>query len=228
MLAGLTESDTVGGGNGGGGDAVIVTELDAVPPPPVHVSVKPVVTAKAPVASEPFVARAPLQPPLAVHAVALLDDQTRVDVSPAATLAGLADSDTVGDGDGDGDGDTVATTEIVLDPVPPSPVHDSVKLVVADRAPVPAEPLVARAPLQPPLAVHAVALLDDQTRVDPSPTTILAGFADSDTVGDGNTGGGVTVTMTVLDPVPPSPVHVSVKPVVTARAPVGAEPLVGR
>ena len=115
----------------------------------------------------------------------------------------------------------------MVDRVPPSPVHDSVKLVVADRAPVPAEPLVARAPLQPPLAAQPVALLDDQTRVDPSPAAILAGLADSDTVGGGN-GGGMTVTVTVLDAAPPSPVHVSVKPVVTAKGPVVAEPLVAR
>ncbi len=227
MLPGLTESDTVGNGGGGGGGgtaATTVTVLDCVPPSPVHDNVKLVGADRVPVAAEPLVARGPLQPPLAVHAVALLDDQTRVDPSPAATLAGLADSDTVGGCRGGG---TAAMTVTVLDCVPPSPVHDNVKLVGADRVPVAAEPLVVRGPLQPPLAVHAVALLDDQTRVDPSPAATLAGLADSDTVGGGNSGG-VTVTVTLLDPVPPSPVHVSVKPVVTAKGPVVAEPLVAR
>ena len=57
---------------------------------------KAVVADRATVTSLPFVTRDPLQPPLAVQAVALVDDQVSVVLAPAATLAGLAESDTVG------------------------------------------------------------------------------------------------------------------------------------
>ena len=130
----------------------------------MHVNVKLVVADKAPVVAEPLVASAPLQPPLATQPVALLDDQARVEASPVAMLAELTESDTVGNGGPGNGGGPVAMTVTVLDPVPPSPVHVSVKSVVAAKSPVVSEPLVARAPLQPPLAVHAVALLDDQIR----------------------------------------------------------------
>ncbi len=69
------------------------------------------------------------------------------------------------------------------------------------------EPLVPFAPLQPPLAVHALALLDDQLSVELAPVRIDSGLAVSVSVG---AGGAVTVTVTLLDTVPPSPVHSSV------------------
>ncbi len=121
-----------------------------------------------------------------MHDVASLDVHVRVAASPAEILAGVTDSDTVGD-----DG-VVTVTVTVLDLVPPSPVHVNVKLVVTDKAPVAADPLVARAPLQPPLAVHAVASLDDHVRAAVAPAAMLAGLADSDTVGDGETVPGST------------------------------------
>ena len=51
---------------------------------------------RAAVCSLPLNAFAPLQPPLASHEVALLEDQLRVAVPPLATEAGLAPSETVG------------------------------------------------------------------------------------------------------------------------------------
>ena len=114
-----------------------------------------------------------------MHDVASLDVHARVEASPAEILAGVTDSDTVGDDGG------VTVTVIVLDLVPPSPVHVNVKLVVADKAPVAADPLVARGPLQPSLAVHAVASVDDHVRSAAVPAATLVGLADSDTVGDG-------------------------------------------
>ena len=62
--------------------------------------------------------------------------------------------------------------------------------MVALSAPVEALPLVALAPLQPPDAVHEVALVVLQVRFDVLPLETLAGFAASVTVG--SDGGGVT------------------------------------
>ena len=41
----------------------------------------------------------PLNAPEAVHEVAFVEDQLRVDAAPLATVAGLADSETVGAGE---------------------------------------------------------------------------------------------------------------------------------
>jgi len=171
-----------------------------VPPGPVQVSVKLVVADKAPIVSEPLVARVPLQPPLAVHAVALVDDQVRVEVAPAPMLVGVAESEAAGDGGGA----TVIVT--VFDAVPPGPVQVSVKLVVADNGPVVSDPLVARAPDQSPLVVHAVALVDDQVRVVVAPAAILAGLAESEAVGGGGGTGPVdTISATAEPAVTPVP-----------------------
>ena len=51
-------------------------------------------------ASVPLVACGPLQPPVAVHEVAFVEDQLTVEMLPAARLAGLADNATVGAGVG--------------------------------------------------------------------------------------------------------------------------------
>lgn len=185
-----------------------------MPPGPVHVSVNAVVTDRVPLIAEPLVPAAPVQPPLAAQEAALVDDQVRVELAPAAMLVGLAESDTVGAG-----GDVTVTTT-VFDPVPPGPVHVSVKAAVAGKAPVVAEPLVGRAPLQPPLAVQEVALVDDQVSVELSLVMILVGFAESETVGDGGGGGAVTTIVAELDAVPPEPVHVSVKSVVANSGPM--------
>jgi len=58
------------------------------------------------VACVPFTALAPDQAPLAVHAVALVEDQVRVEPLPLATVLGLAVRLTVGAG---------AVTETVTD-----------------------------------------------------------------------------------------------------------------
>jgi hypothetical protein len=138
-------------------------------------------------ASEPLVACDPLQPPLAVQAVASVDDQLSVEVWPGETLVGLAESETVG-----GVG-AVTVTVAALSAVPPGPVHVSVNTEVVDSDRV-SVPLVASDPLQPPLAVHAVALADDHVKVDDSPAAMLVGFADSETVGVGSTTAPVDTT----------------------------------
>ncbi len=69
-------------------------------------------------ASEPLVASLPLHEPLAVQAVALLLDQVRVAVEPAARVVGLTASDTVGGGVGASDtlkpNDCVAAASVEL------------------------------------------------------------------------------------------------------------------
>jgi hypothetical protein len=65
-------------------------------------------------------------------------------------------------------------------------------------------PLAALFPLQAPEAVHEVALVEDQVKVEPLPLATLVGFALIETVG-----AGVAATVTVADwlAVPPAPVQ---------------------
>ena len=44
----------------------------------------------------PLVALVPVQPPLAVHEIALVEDQVTVEILPEIMLVGLADNVTVG------------------------------------------------------------------------------------------------------------------------------------
>ena len=94
--------------------------------------------------------------------------------------------------------------------LPPAPLQLTVKAAVALNAPVEAEPAMARAPLQPPEAVQAVAFVEDQVNVDAAPPATLVGLAVSVTVGAG--GGETAATVTVVDALalPPAPVQVSV------------------
>ena len=66
-------------------------------------------------------------------------------------------------------------------------------------------PLVALVPLQPPVAVHEVALVELQVNVEAVPLATEVGFAVSVTVGAGTT---VTVAVATLL-VPPVPVHIN-------------------
>jgi hypothetical protein len=79
-------------------------------------------------------------------------------------------------------------------------------VVLALRATVDCEPLMALAPDQPPEAVQEVALLDDQVSVDDAPLAIVLGLAAMATVG----AGGVTETVFDCVALPPAPVQVSV------------------
>lgn len=144
-------------------------------------------------------ARVPDQPPDAVHAVAFVDDQDRVDEAPLVMLAGLALKLTLG-----GAAVTVTVADCVAEP--PAPVQVNVNLVVALIATVAWVPLVASAPVQPPEAAQDVALVEDQARVAVRPLWTVLGVAVSVTDGAG------CVTETVADCValPPAPVHASV------------------
>jgi hypothetical protein len=132
-----------------------------------------------------------------VQEVALVEDHVTVEPLPLVTLVGLALMDTLG-----GFADTVTVAD--CDAEPPEPVQVSVYFVVAVRAKVTFEPLIGSEPLQPPEAVHDVALVEDQVSVDLAPLATVLGFAVRVTAG------GFRVTETVADCValPPLPVHV--------------------
>ncbi len=100
----------------------------------------------------------------------------------------------------------VTLTVVLCDAEPPAPVQTKVYLVEAVRAAVLCEPLIASVPLQPPEAVHEVALVDDQLSIDAAPLVTVLGVAASVTVGAG------VVTEMVADcaALPPGPPHVSV------------------
>jgi hypothetical protein len=178
---------------------VTVALLLVVPPEPVQLNVNTAVALSAPVDCDPLIAWEPLQAPDAVQAVALVEVQVSVDVPPWATLAGLAVSETLG-----GAADTV--TVAVCDAEPPAPVQVRINFVVAVSVGVVWEPAMASEPLQPPEAVQAVALVDDQVNADVAPLFIVVGFAVKVTAGAG------VVTDTVADcaALPPLPVQVSV------------------
>jgi hypothetical protein len=80
-------------------------------------------TLTAPVASEPLAASAPVQPPLAWQAVALLELQVSVEVAPAVKFVGLAVNVAVG---------TTLTVAETLELEPPAPLQtiENVVLVV--------------------------------------------------------------------------------------------------
>ena len=80
-----------------GADATVTIAVCAAdPPPPVQLNVKLELAASAPVLSLPAVPLLPPQPPEAVQLVAFVEFHVSVDAACFATVAGLADSDTVG------------------------------------------------------------------------------------------------------------------------------------
>ena len=130
----------------------------------------------------------------------MVEVQVSVEALPLATLVGLALNDTVGAGGAE------TLTVVDCDAEPPVPVQVSVNFVVAVRAGVARDPAVASAPLQPPEAAQAVALVDDQVNDDVEPLWTVAGFAVRVTVGAGE----VTETVADCAALPPLPLQVSV------------------
>ena len=63
-------------------------------------------------------------------------------------------------------------------------------MFVGDTARV---PLAAFVPVQPPAAVHELALVEDQVAIEILPGVMLVGLAESATVGGGTGGGGAEV-----------------------------------
>lgn len=133
------------------------------------------------VVSEPFVATEPIQPPEAVQLVAPLELQVRIALAPGATVVGLAVSDT--------NGGVFAFTALVtatvtdFDVEPPVPEQLSENVVVAVNACVVNPPDVGCAPLHPPEAIQAWALVDCQWRITVWPDSTEGAAADKLSVG---------------------------------------------
>ena len=148
---------------------------------------------------EPLRALVPDHASEAKHEVAFFADQVSVEAVPRVTVLGTALSVTIG-----GNAEMVTVADCVAEP--PVPVHVSWYSVVLESAPVDQVPLVAKAPCQPPEAVHAVAFSELQLRVDSPPSATVVGDADSVAAGAAE----VTTTSADCEAVPPGPVHVSV------------------
>lgn len=97
-------------------------------------------------------------------------------------------------------------------------------VVVAVRPTLASEPLSAFVPVQPPDAVQLLLLAVDQLRVDVPPLATVVGDAVSEIVGEGGALGGVTVTVTDCDAVPPAPLHDNVYVAVEASPDRASEP----
>ncbi len=119
---------------------------------------------------------APLQPPEAVHDVALVELHVSVEVPPLATDVGFAASVTVG-------ACITVTMAVATLLMPFAPVQVSEYDVVTVRALVLWLPLVASAPLQSPDAVHDVASDELHVNVEVPPLAIVVGAALRDAVG---------------------------------------------
>jgi len=132
-----------------------------------------------PVFCDPEVASEPLQLPDAVHAVAFVELQLSVLLLPLLTDIGDAEIETVG-----GCVELPTVTVALADAVRPlPPVHVSVNVDVALRAPVPWLPDVALLPLHAPDAAHDAARDVDHVSVLLPPALTAPGLADSVTVG---------------------------------------------
>jgi hypothetical protein len=131
--------------------------------------------------------------------VALVDDQVKVEPLPLATVLGFALRATVGAG-----GVTETVTDCVA--LPPAPVQVSEYVVLAVRAPVDCDPLTALVPDHAPEALHEVALVDDQVRVELAPLVTVLGLALRLTVA---VGFGLTVTVVDWMALPPAPLQVN-------------------
>jgi hypothetical protein len=131
----------------------------------------------APLDWEPLIALLPDQPPEAVHAVALLEAQVRVELLPLATVLGLALMLTVTVG--------FALTDTVADcaALPPGPVQLSVYVELAFSAPVDWVPFTALLPDQAPEAVQEVAFVAVQFNVALLPLLMALGPTLKVTVG---------------------------------------------
>ena len=187
----------------GGGSTETITEAFPLPVGPVQVRLNWVALRSAPVGSLPEVVLTPDQPPLAVHAVASVDDQFNVVGLPLVTLVGFAERVTVGPGG-------VTVTVAVALWVPPAPVQERLNTLLLVSAPVDSLPEVDFAPDQAPVATQDVAFVEFQLSVEGVPLVTVSGLAVSETVGTGG-GGGVpaTVTWTVALTDPAKPVQVS-------------------
>jgi hypothetical protein len=147
-----------------------------------------------------------------VHAVAFVDAQVKVDVSPGATTEGFTLKVAVG---------ITFTVAFTLE-VPPGPVQESVYEAGADNRPVLCTPLSATGPFQaPPDAVQEVALLEVQFSVAALPAATAWGDAVKVTMGTGT-----METVTVAgEETPPGPMQLREYDAAKLRGPVLWMPL---
>jgi hypothetical protein len=167
-----------------------------VPPVPLQLSEYEVGVAKAPVLWLPLRPTEPFQPPLAVQDVELLEVHVNVERPPAATTGGDAVNVTVGTG-------RMVTVVTMGAVTPPGPAQMSEYAVAAVNGPVLWLPLAANVPLQPPEALHEVALVELHVSTEAFPEATAVGAAASLAVGAG-------INATVADAggvTPPGPVH---------------------
>jgi hypothetical protein len=183
---------------GAGTTVTLAVATLLVPPAPVQVNEYEPGIVRDPVLCVPLVGLVPLQLPEAVHEVALVEVHVSVEAPPLATEVGFADSVTVAV-----PGTVTVAAATLL--VPPAPTQVKEYVVVAVSATVLWVPLVLNVPLQPPEAVHEVALTELHVSVEAPPLATDVGFAVSVTVGACIT---VTVAVATLL-VPSAPVQVS-------------------
>jgi hypothetical protein len=162
----------------------------------------------------PLGASVPLQPPDALHALALVELHVSDAVPPSATALGVTESVAVGSG-------LTMTAVFTGALAPPGPEQVSTKLALPLNAPLLWLPLVGRVPLQSPDAVQEVACAELQLSVVWPPAGMTLGFAASCAVGNA-----LTLMVTAAGRlVPPGPAHVSVYVASLLSAPVLCEPL---
>jgi hypothetical protein len=159
----------------------------------------------------------PLQAPAAVHAVAWVDVQVKVEVPPALTVLGVALKVTVG-------AVAATVTVAVCDALPPRPLHVNPKVELALMAPVVCVPFTLLGPDQFPEAVQAVAFTLVQVSEETPPAGTVLGLAERVTWGARE----VTVTVVDCEAEPPGPVQVISNSVSLERWPVDQVPLVAR
>lgn len=141
----------------------------------------------------------PVHPPEAVHVVELVEDQVSVLLPPLPTNVGLALRVTVG---------SSATDTLEVAP-PQLMVYVAAVLI----GPTLSEPDVLFVPLQPPLALHELALDEFQVSVTAPPVATAVELAVSDAVGVG-----VELAPLFPPPPPPQPVNVPSNRIPATRA----------
>ena len=164
----------------------------------------------------------PVQPPLAVQESAFALVQVNVEAAPAVMVAGLAVRVTEGSGSDVG----VATVIFAAACAVPPELLQARAYVVVVAGDTPTEPLVSRAPDQPPLPTQLEAFLLDHRSVALVPAVMVCALELSVTVGATDVGvAGWTVTVTAALPLPPVPEQFRVYVVVLVGA-TRAVPLV--
>jgi hypothetical protein len=154
-----------------------------------------VVVLTALVTCAPLLGKVPLHPSSAVHELALVESQVKVEVLPGATTDGFTLKVAVG---------ITLTVTLALE-VPPGPVQDSEYDVAADTGPVLCVPLMLMPPLHAPDAVQLVALLEVHSKVAALPAATDTGETDNVTTGRGR----IETVALAGDEIPPGPMQLS-------------------